>query len=161
MAYALHQAVLQTPVGNLLVEASETAVMAIRILSGGEGMPNTGAHNSGPIRMALDQIGEYFAGTRQHFDLPLAPLASNRGTALREGMIGVAYGTTTTYGALARALGSAPRAIGQACRRNPLPIIVPCHRITSASGPEYYSAGEGVATKSWLIAHERAMETRA
>ena len=66
------------------------------------------------------------------------------------------------YGAIARMIGSSPRAVGQACRRNPFPIVVPCHRVVGAGGAiGYYSAGEGVATKRWLLAHENGDETWA
>ena len=105
--------------------------------------------------MASAQLAEYFAGKRRDFDLPLQPARSDRGTALRLGIAAIGYGETASYGALAKALDSGPRAVGQACRRNPFPIVIPCHRVTSASGPEHYSGGDGVATKSWLLAFER------
>jgi methylated-DNA-[protein]-cysteine S-methyltransferase len=74
---------------------------------------------------------------------------------LRAGIAGVPYGETLTYGALARLIDSAPRAVGQACKRNPFPIIIPCHRVTSASGPEHYSGGAGISTKAWLLDFEQ------
>jgi methylated-DNA-[protein]-cysteine S-methyltransferase len=73
---------------------------------------------------------------------------------LRQAICGVPAGYPMTYGELARRIGSAPRAIGQACARNPLPIVVPCHRIIASSGAGHYSAGRGLVTKSWLLAHE-------
>ena len=77
-------------------------------------------------------------------------------TPLRQAIVDIAYGTTASYGALAKAIGSSPRAIGQACARNPFPIIVPCHRILGAGGAlGAYSAGEGPITKSRLLDHER------
>jgi methylated-DNA-[protein]-cysteine S-methyltransferase len=154
MAYALHLATLQTPVGTIVLEGNRDALTAVRILGPDDRVPDGGCPPDSPVTVATDQLREYFAGTRQHFDIPLAPLPSMRGMALRQGMIDIAYGTTTTYGMLAQALHSAPRAIGQACRRNPFPIIVPCHRVTSTSGPEYYSGGNGATTKAWLIDFE-------
>jgi methylated-DNA-[protein]-cysteine S-methyltransferase len=97
----------------------------------------------------------YFAQERRDFDLPLRPLPSLRGEALRSGIAAVPYGETMTYGRLAEQLGSAPRAVGQACKRNPFPILIPCHRVTSATGPEYYSGGAGASTKAWLLDFEQ------
>jgi methylated-DNA-[protein]-cysteine S-methyltransferase len=77
-------------------------------------------------------------------------------TAVRAGLIAVGYGETLSYGALARALGSSPRAIGQLCARNPFPIVVPCHRVLGEGGRlGNYSGGDGPKTKSWLLEHER------
>jgi len=89
------------------------------------------------------------------FTLALAPAATPRGRALRDGMVAIPYGDTASYGDLARRLGSAPRAVGQACARNPFPIVVPCHRVLGAGGAlGHYSAGDGAATKRWLLDHE-------
>jgi methylated-DNA-[protein]-cysteine S-methyltransferase len=159
MAYALQRASLQTPVGALMIEGDAHCVISVRLVNCDQehGFANDGNRltGDGPVRLAAAQLSEYFAGTRRHFDLPLAPLPSARGMALRASIESIPYGDTMTYGALARLVDSAPRAIGQACRRNPLPIIIPCHRVTSSAGAEYYSAGGGVITKSWLIAHEQ------
>jgi methylated-DNA-[protein]-cysteine S-methyltransferase len=154
MAYALHLATLQTPVGTIALEGDDDVLTAVRILGRDDVPPAASASADSPATNAAQQLADYFAGTRQRFDVPLAPLNSPRGIALRQGIVDIAYGTTTTYGQLAQALHSAPRAIGQACRRNPFPIIVPCHRVTSSSGPEYYSGGNGAATKAWLIDFE-------
>jgi methylated-DNA-[protein]-cysteine S-methyltransferase len=89
------------------------------------------------------------------FDIALAPANTLRGQALRGGLIGVGYGTTLSYGALARQLGSGARAVGQLCARNPFPIVVPCHRILGSGGLGHYSAGDGITTKQWLLDHER------
>lgn len=90
------------------------------------------------------------------FDLPLADPITPRGAAHREAIAAIPYGETASYGALAHMLGSSPRAVGQACRRNPLPILIPCHRVIGAGGAiGHYSGGEGIATKLWLLDHER------
>ena len=69
---------------------------------------------------------------------------------------GIPIGETLSYGALARIAGSAPRAIGQACARNPFPIVIPCHRVVGSGGMiGHYSGGKGIATKIWLLDHER------
>ena len=104
---------------------------------------------------AAAQLKAYFDGNLQQFDLPLVPLPSVRGEALRAAIASIPYGETMTYGALAKAHDSSARAVGGACARNPYPIIIPCHRVTSSGGAkENYSAGHGPATKAKLIAHE-------
>lgn len=108
------------------------------------------------IREALRQLNAYFAGRLTVFDLPLAPSLTPRGDALRQAIVAVPYGRTASYGDLAQAIGSSPRAIGQACARNPFPIVVPCHRILGAGGGlGAYSAGQGPITKSRLLDLER------
>ena len=89
------------------------------------------------------------------FDLPLAPAATMRGEVLRQAMVNIGFGDTASYGELAARIGSSARALGQACARNPFPIVVPCHRVLQAGGVlGSYSAGEGPVTKRWLLRHE-------
>lgn len=109
------------------------------------------------LETALKQLDDWFAGRSTAFTVPLAPTSTARGEALRQAIAAVGYGETLSYGVLARRCGSSPRAIGQACRRNPFPIIIPCHRILSDSGPQYYSGGGGATTKAWLIRFEAEM----
>jgi methylated-DNA-[protein]-cysteine S-methyltransferase len=154
MAYALHIMSLQTPVDAIIVEADDEMVTAIRIGEKTVALEAAAAPANALAVAAAQQIREYFEGKRRTFDVPLAPLPSERGMALRRGITDIGFGETITYGALARQLGSAPRAVGQACRRNPFPIIIPCHRVTSSAGPEYYSGGDGPQTKAWLIEFE-------
>jgi methylated-DNA-[protein]-cysteine S-methyltransferase len=99
---------------------------------------------------AARQVTAYFAGTLRTFDLPLSPSESPQGAVLRAAIASIPYGQTRTYGALAAASGSVARAVGQACKTNPFPIIIACHRVISSSGPEYYSGGDGLRTKTWL-----------
>ena len=153
MTYARETAVLTTPIGSVWIEGGEQAIHAIRILTERE-TPRRA--DSPAVIAAAEQLEAWFAGALQRFDIALAPPATPRGLALRQGLIDVGYGDTVTYGILAQRLGSASRAIGQLCSRNPFPIVVPCHRVLSSGGaPEHYSAGDGPATKSWLLDHER------
>lgn len=125
---------------------------AIRIEAFGTAVTGT----TGPVLQAVEQLNQWFAGERTIFDVPLAPAATPRGQALRDAMIAIGYGATISHGELARAAASSARAIGQACARNPFPIIAPCHRILNADGRlGAYSAGLGPATKHWLLDHER------
>lgn len=155
MDYAPHRAILATPIGSIVIEGDEAALTAIRIDTTGASPIRPEVPADSPVGRGVTQLTEYFAGRRRAFDLPLVPLRSMRGAALRAAIAGLPYGTTASYGALARAHGSGARAMGGACARNPYPIVVPCHRVTSSGGaPERYSAGDGPSTKAWLIAHE-------
>jgi methylated-DNA-[protein]-cysteine S-methyltransferase len=99
----------------------------------------------------------YVAGELTVFDLPLVPAASDRGPELRAAICSIIYGETASYGDLAARTGASARAVGQACASNPFPIIVPCHRVLPTGGAlGFYSAGDGPATKAWLLKHEHA-----
>jgi methylated-DNA-[protein]-cysteine S-methyltransferase len=120
-----------------------------------EGSPQSAGH----AHHAISQLQEYFAGTRQAFDLPLV---FNKGTAFQravwQALCAIPYGETRSYRDIARAIGNekAVRAVGQANRANPFPIIVPCHRVIGASGALVGYAGSQVHLKSYLLDHERA-----
>lgn len=150
--YARDMARIATPVGLVTISGDEQWLQAITIGGEGDVMPGT----TDPVRAAVDQVQAWFAGARTTFALPLASTLSVRGEALRTAMVEIPYGDTLSYGALAKIAGSSARAIGQACARNAFPIVVPCHRVLNASGSlGAYSAGEGPATKQWLLDFER------
>ena len=102
---------------------------------------------------AKRQLDAYFDGRVKEFDLPVAP----RGTPFQQAVwaliSAIPFGTTRTYGDLARRLRTAPRPVGGACARNPIPIVIPCHRVVGSGGWRMggYSGGEGVATKQALL----------
>jgi methylated-DNA-[protein]-cysteine S-methyltransferase len=111
------------------------------------------------LAVARLQLEEYFRGERHDFDLPLdlSGLPPFTAAVLRR-LVRVPYGTTVTYGELAAAAGSpgAARAVGRAMAINPLPLVIPCHRVLGTGGKMTgYSGGEGIATKEWLLDHER------
>lgn len=141
-----------SPVGALVVEAHGNRLASIRIAPEIEPV----ASEPGALLAEVErQIAAYFAGRLTDFDLPLVPASTPRGEELRQAMCAIPHGETASYGELARRTDSGPRAIGQACRRNPLPIVVPCHRVIAAGGRiGYYSGGAGVKTKAWLLNHE-------
>jgi methylated-DNA-[protein]-cysteine S-methyltransferase len=139
-----------TPLGELTVSEEGGAIVA---LDWGRGRDQA---RTPLLARAIAEIQDYFDGKREVFDLPLAP----RGTAFQQrvwaALMAIPYGETRSYGELARELGSAPRAIGQANGANPIPLIIPCHRCLAAGGAlGGYSGGEGPSTKAWLLAHER------
>ncbi len=150
--YARDHALIATPIGHMRIEGDENNVLRVTIAVDAKPKPGSTA----PVRAAADQLLSYFAGDLKTFDLPLPAIASPRGRELRNGLIALRYGETASYGELARQLLSGPRAIGQLCARNPLPVIIPCHRVTAAGGAlGSYSAGDGPATKQWLLDHEQ------
>ena len=101
------------------------------------------------------QLREYAATARFSFDLPLAPAFSDFQSQVRRCMIAIPYGEMRTYGELAKELGSASQAVGQACGANPIPIIVPCHRVVATGGKlGGFSGGDGAPTKNKLLNHE-------
>ena len=143
---------IDSPVGPLTLEERDGALAALRFEA------SDSVDDTPLLRGAIRQIAEYFAQTRRTFDLPLAPAATPFQGRLRTAMCAIPYGETRSYADLARALDSAPRAIGQGCGRNPLPILVPCHRVVAAAGRlGGFSAGDGPATKQRLLMHESAV----
>jgi methylated-DNA-[protein]-cysteine S-methyltransferase len=104
---------------------------------------------------AHTQLQEYFDGERQTFELPLDPPGTPYQCRVWQALCRIPTGETRTYAAIARDVGGGPRAVGQANRANPIPILIPCHRVVSASGLGGYSAGDGLETKRWLLGLER------
>ena len=151
-------ALIATPIGMVRISGTSDSLTAISIEPGRETERDG---QTSPVRAATTQLREYFAGTRTAFDLPLEPLTTPRGPVLRDAMSAIPYGDTVSYGQVARTIGTSPRAMGRACATNPFPIVVPCHRVTSGSGPEKYSGGNGPETKRWLIDHEHRNRTDA
>jgi len=140
-----------TPLGDLTLTEEDGAIIA---LDWGRGRDQG---ESDLLREARSQLQDYFDGARMAFDLPLLPA----GTAFRKrvwaAMLEIPAGQTRSYGAIAGALGSAARAVGGACGANPIPILIPCHRIVGESGGiGGYSGGDGPATKRILLALEAA-----
>jgi methylated-DNA-[protein]-cysteine S-methyltransferase len=105
---------------------------------------------------AASQLDNYFNGTLRSFDLPLAPAGSPLQQSVCAEMLAIPFGETRTYGDLAKTLGKPAQAIGQAGGHNPIPILIPCHRILASSGLGGFSGGTGLETKIWLLKHESA-----
>jgi len=107
------------------------------------------------LKHAQSQIDEYFAGQRKTFDLPLIPARTDFQRRVRKAMIAIPWGQTLSYGEIAHVAGGAPRAVGQACGANMLPLVVPCHRVLAANGIGGYSGGKGLDTKRLLLGLEK------
>lgn len=143
-----------SPVGRLALEAEGDALTGVRWADADE-QPVPGDRTSPVLGETMRQLDHYFAGRLRRFDLPLA----GRGTVFQKRvwamMRNIAFGETATYGGMAMALGSGARAVGTACGRNPLPIVVPCHRVLGSGGAiGGFSGGSGLPTKRQLLALE-------
>lgn len=149
-----------SPVGTLTLVASDAGLVAVLWEDDDPArvhLPVMAARPDHPVlRQAATQLADYFAGERQHFDVPL----DMRGTAFQQrvwtALLAIPFGETRSYGAIASAIGqpTASRAVGAANGRNPLSILAPCHRVVGSNGALTGFAG-GLAAKTWLIAHER------
>lgn len=104
----------------------------------------------------LAQLAAYFDRRLTRFDLPL-DWGTGLNAAVRRAMADIPQGETRTYGQIAKAVGAAPQAVGQACGANPLPILIPCHRVTGTDWFGGFSAPGGVETKAALLRHEGAL----
>ncbi|MGR3503249.1 methylated-DNA--[protein]-cysteine S-methyltransferase [Pseudaestuariivita sp.] len=140
---------VDTPTGPITLTQDGDALVAADWESGGSDWTPL-------LTRAADQLTAYFAGVRQSFDVPLDVRASDFQQQVCAQMAAIPFGETTTYGAIAKALGAPAQAVGQACGGNPLPVLIPCHRVLGAGGLGGYSGRGGVETKVWLLRHEGA-----
>jgi len=118
--------------------------------------PKGGTSHSEVLRQAAFELEEYFAGKRSVFDLPLDPVGTPFQLEVWRALRDVPFGETAAYGEIARRIGrpAASRAVGAANGRNPISIIIPCHRIIGAGG-DLTGYGGGLNRKEWLLRHER------
>ena len=107
---------------------------------------------SGLLSIVRDQLADYFDGDLTDFSLPLAPLGTPFQHRVWRARSDIPYGEVCSYGELAKRLRTGPRAVGMACARNPLPVLIPCHRVVGANGAlTGYTGGDGLATKDFLL----------
>lgn len=145
---------MQTPVGKLLLAGDERGLRQVDFQDGPHAAkPDPDWHeDEKPFRAAIKQLREYFDGERRSFDLPLAPEGTAFQLEVWRALRGIPYGKTWSYGELARRIQRprASRAVGAANGRNPLPIIVPCHRVIGANGA-LTGFGGGLKIKQQLL----------
>jgi len=140
-----------SPVGSLTLFEIDGALTAIEWGRAPEG------ESTPLLDEARRQLDAYFDGMLKDFDLPLGLDGSPFQVAVWRAMLDIPYGETRTYGALADRVGGVARAVGTACGDNPIPIVVPCHRVVGAGGKlTGYSGGEGIETKRHLLRLEGA-----
>ncbi len=155
--YACHMSLcyVDSPVGRLALEADHDAVTSVRWAGDGERARARDTSSTPVLKEAVKQLDRYFARKLKRFDLPLAARGTDFQKSVWKMMCEIPFGGTATYGGMAMALGSGPRAVGMACGRNPIPIIVPCHRVLGSGGKEGgFSGGKGLPTKRQLLAIE-------
>ncbi len=155
----VNYAYLDTPIGTLLIVGDANAVHRISFpQSGKASKPEPGWEESqrGPVAEAVRQLREYFAAKRTGFDLPLAPEGTEFQRAVWRQLQEIPYGETISYGELARRVGNfkASRAVGSANGANPLPIVIPCHRVIAGDGT-LGGFGGGLPTKQVLLELEQ------
>lgn len=149
----IYQKTIASPIGFLSLRASTDALLSISFdgdsMEDSEVVPDL-------LFQAQAQLEEYFRGVRRVFDLPFDPSGSDFQHRVWNEVSRVAFGTTRSYGEIARALGSIKysRAVGMGNGKNPLPIVVPCHRIIGQNGKLTGYAG-GLDRKKWLLLHEQ------
>jgi len=141
---------LNSPVGPLTVFEGPSGITRLAWSSEG------GTAETPLLQEAVAQLDAYFSGRLQAFDLPLDPPGSAFQRQVCARMSAIPFGETRTYGDLAHDLGVAAQPIGQACGANPIPVIIPCHRVLGANGLGGFSGEGGVETKVWLLKHEGA-----
>jgi methylated-DNA-[protein]-cysteine S-methyltransferase len=146
---------LASPVGPLTVVEREGAIVAVRW-----GEPRQ-ERETPLLAAAKAQIDAYFYCGLRAFELPLKPAGAAFDQRVWQAMLEIPYGETRSYGELAGAVGGTARAVGTACARNPIPIIIPCHRVVAADGPGGYSGEGGLVTKHHLLALERRARSAA
>ncbi len=152
---------VETPIGPLVVVATEEGLVGVSF--GGDDRTAPGRADDGPPAVLAEvrlQLDAYFTGQRQAFDLPLDWTSTSgfQQRVLRVLFEDVGFGQTITYGQLAAAAGhpEASRAVGIAMASNPIPVVVPCHRVV-ASGGQLGGFGGGLERKRWLLTHEGAL----
>jgi methylated-DNA-[protein]-cysteine S-methyltransferase len=144
----LPQLSLHAAIGDLTVTEEDGAIVAV---DWGWGRDQA---TSPLLSRARDQLHAYFDGELTQFDLPLNPAGTAYQRRVWEALRQIPYGATCSYADIARAVGGGPRAVGQANGSNPIPIIIPCHRVLASGGIGGYSGGDGLATKRALLALE-------
>lgn len=144
--------IIESPVGRLSVTERGGAIVRIAWPDHQTNDPGAPSAETPLLARAAEQLGEYFAGERHDFDLPLAPSGTSFQRRVWTEMARIPFGATASYGALARKTGSVARAVGGACGANPIPIVIPCHRVVGEGGNlGGFSGGTGVDTKVALL----------
>lgn len=150
--------VVEAPIGGLLLLSDGASLTGLYLESQDGRLEPDGlwVRDDSSLKAAVEQLAAYFAGDLRRFDVPLAPRGTEFQRRVWDALRAVPFGTTVSYAELARRIGMprAARAVGLAVGRNPIAIIIPCHRVVGSDGGLTGYAG-GLALKSWLLDHER------
>ena len=147
-------AYLDSPIGLIQISGNSQVIRSLRFVE-------RRLHSASPgraVETALGQVKEYFEGARRTFDLPLAPEGTDFQKSVWKQLARIPFGRTASYKEVAEKIGrpGAVRAVGGANGRNPIPIIVPCHRVIGSDG-SLTGFGSGIWRKEWLLRHEGAL----
>jgi len=155
-AVTVFHVTVPSPVGALTVREVDGRIVSV---SWSDHAPDPARDAATPLlETAAQQLNAYFYCGLRQFDLPLAPTGSAFERAVWDQMLQIPYGRTRSYGEIARAVGGEARSVGGACGSNPIPVIIPCHRVLAADGRSGgYSGRGGTETKHFLLALEGAM----
>ena len=143
---------VNTPIGKLGIKITNDKLTNIEMCSPlplGEGLG---------VRVVREQLLQYFKNPKHKFDLPLDPEGTEFQKRVWRALCEIPSGTTKTYGELAKELNTSPRAVGNACRCNPIPIVIPCHRVVAKNSLGGFGGerqGKLMDIKKWLLQHER------
>jgi len=153
-----YHAILAAPFGQLGLIADADALLAVHFLAEPQSLlaPKPGSLTA----EAVQQLNAYFSDPSFQFDLPLRPVGTSFQQQVWREIATIPYGETRSYGELAERTGSVARAVGGACGRNPLPIIIPCHRVLAQHGLGGFNRSiesPTVSIKHWLLVHEGAL----
>jgi len=143
---------IMTPVGNMSCFEDNEQIVVLEWGQAPKGIETP------LLKEAKAQLSAYFSGDLTDFDLPLDPQGTEHQKKVWKIMAAIPFAETITYGDIAKEIKSAPRAVGGACGKNPIPIIIPCHRVVGGGGKlTGFSGGEGVSTKIQLLQMEQAV----
>ena len=152
---ALHRAYYRSPIGIIEIVGNEQGLQAVNFVAR---KPRGGSRTDPSLAPAVAQLDEYFRGRRQEFSLPLFLEGTEFQKKAWRLLAAIPFGETATYAEVAAAIGrpKAGRAVGQANHRNPISIIIPCHRVIGGAG-QLVGYGSGLWRKRWLLDHERTV----
>lgn len=149
-----YHAIIDTPLGKLGIGVKDDHLSAIDFLSGSCKVKKS----DDPIaKEVVYQLEQYFENPDWKFSVPLSPAETLFKRKVRTALKKIPVGKTSSYGELAKKIMTAPRAVGGACRSNPVPIIIPCHRVVSQTGIGGFAGsvqGKKIKIKQWLLEHE-------
>lgn len=150
--------VIDSPLGRIALLGDDDAVTRLEIATGGrlstDGLPDS---PTAALRQAAAELDEYFRGARRVFTVPVHVTGTPFQQQIWQQLEQIPFGAVRGYGELGRATGraTAGRAVGGAVGANPVPLLIPCHRVLAGDGRiTGYSAGDGITTKAWLLDHE-------
>jgi len=149
-----YQAIIKAPFGLVGIRCDGDALAGIDFLAAGIKLQSPSSSFS---RKVCEQLAAYFSDPDFYFDLPIKIASTEYRSKVWQAMRAIPHGEVQTYGELAERLQSSPRAIGQACGANPIPIVIPCHRVVSKAGLGgfmHHREGDALNIKRWLLAHE-------